>query len=167
MRTALDARREDLDDDEREFVDAIREDGWFRTGVLGEGKHPAFSYTTGFWLKFQAPEVLIHSLRDDIAHDVLWDIFRDLQSGWRPALGQPTDGVLGNLRVCFFRVDRRRYDDHLGWSRWFYRGGDFECVQLVWPDRGGAFPWQDGFDPKFRNDQVDLSVGGWMNKLRR
>lgn len=167
MRTALDADRDKLDAGERNFVDLIREHGWFATHVMGEGEHPSFSYTTGFTVTLQAPEVLLHSLRQDLAHDVLWDVFREVKAGKVLPLGQPIENILGNHRACFFRVARAHYPEHLGWSRWFYGGDEFECLQLVWPDRDDVFPWQDGFDEDMRADQVDLTANGWLSELRQ
>ena len=167
MRTALDADRDKLDAAERNFVDSIREHGWFATHVMGEGEHLAFSYTTGFTSSLRKPEVLLHSLRQDLAHQVLWDVFRDLQAGKILPLGRPIEDILGNHRACFFQVSPRHYPDHLGWNRWFYGGDGFECLQLVWPDRDDVFPWEAGFDEKMRADQVDLTVGGWLGELGR
>jgi hypothetical protein len=165
MRTALDGDRSKLDEQERTFVEAVETHGWFRTSVMAEDEHPSFSYTTGFTLTLGAPEVLIHSLRSDLAHDVLWDLFRDLKAGKRLVLGRPLDDILGNHRACFFAVARRHYRDHLGWSRWFYGGDPFDCLQLVWPDRDDVFPWEPGFDAAMRDNQVDLSETGWLREL--
>jgi len=166
MRTALDADPAKLDDQEKAFVAAIRDHGWFGTHVGADEDQPSFSYTTGFQVSLRAPEILIHSLGFELAQNILWDVFRDLKAGKQLQLGQPISDVLGNHRACFFRVDRSHYAEHLGWSRWFYGGDAFECLQLVWPDRDDVFPWQDGFDAGMRGDQVDLTATGWINELR-
>jgi hypothetical protein len=59
-------------------------------------------------------------------------------------------------------VANRFYADHLGWTRWFYGGDRFPCLQIVWPDRAGVFPWEPGFDATFSNDQADLTEHGWQ-----
>jgi hypothetical protein len=48
--TALDAPELALDEDERKFVQNIRQHGWFRTQIFPESDYPEFSFTTGFWV---------------------------------------------------------------------------------------------------------------------
>lgn len=161
MRTALDASPADLDPDEGEFVAAIREQGWFRTEVLADEDGPGFSYTTGFWLAAGFPEIILFSLRGETAHAVLESILQDLRAGTPPPVGVPAPGIIGGAEAALIPVAPPRYRDYLGWSRWFYRGDDFACLQLVWPDRDGHFPWQREFDPSFADLQPDLSAEGW------
>jgi hypothetical protein len=35
-------------------------------------------------------------------------------------------------------------------------------LQIVWPDHEGLFPWQQGFDQTFADDQPDLTENGWL-----
>ena len=165
MRTALDAPDDALDEHERSFVANIREHGWFRTSVLAEGEDPGFSYTTGFALNAGAPELIVFSLKYEIAHDVLWELFRDAQAGQFLLCGVRSDAAFANLPVYAFPVAKRHYAEHLGWSMWFYGSTDFDCWQIVWPDRAGVFPWEAGFDPAFARDQVDLTEDGWRAAL--
>lgn len=161
MRTALDAPEDALDEHERSFVANIREHGWFRTSVFAEGDEPGFSYTTGFALNTGSPEFIVFGLTYEIAHDVLWDLFRDAQAGRMLPCGVRTDAVFANLPAYAFPVAKRHYAAHLGWSMWFHGGSGFDCWQIVWPDRAGIFPWEDGFDATFAGDQRDLTENGW------
>ena len=165
MRTALDAPSEALDPSETNFVSKVREYGWFRTGVLGEGSNPGFSFTTGFWTSAQHPELIMFSTKADIAHDVFWDLFREAKVGNPLNVGIATSQVFANLPAYAFPVAKRFYADHLGWSRWFYGNDAFPCLQIVWSDRAGLFPWQSGFDPTFSKDQPDLTENGWQAAL--
>jgi len=162
MRTALDLPDKKLDEHERNFVSKIREHGWFNTRILAEAEDPGFSFTTGFWVNTSQPELIIFSLRDGLAHDVLWDLFREAKAGVALAVGKRTDQVFANLPAYVFPMAKRHYREHLGWSRWFYGGDKFPCLQIVWPDREGLFPWEPGFDPAFANDQPDLTEKGWQ-----
>jgi hypothetical protein len=165
MRTALDAPIETFDESEAAFVARIKEHGWFRTSVLGDEEGPGFSYTTGFWVNAKRPELIMFGLKDEIVHDIFWDAFRDAKAGQSLVLGTPIHDLFGNLPAWVFPVATRHYANFLGWSRWFYAGDDFPCLQIVWPDRTGLFPWQDGFDPAFEADQLDLSEGGWRTSI--
>jgi hypothetical protein len=165
MRTALDAPANVLDQAEQSFVAKIREHGWCRTGVFGDDEGPGFSYTTGFWVSANQPEFIIFSTKEEIAHDVFWDLFRDAKSGKPLPIGRRTDAVFANLPAYAFPVAKKHYPDFLGWSRWFYGGDDFSCIQILWPDRGGTFPWEPGFTPDLINDQPDLTEKGWLNEI--
>lgn len=139
----------------------MKEHGWFRTNVFADAEGPGFSFTTGFWLNAQHPEVIVCGLKSEVAHDILWDLFRDAKSGKPIAIGQRTLDVFGNFPAYAFPVAERFYADHLGWSRWFYAGDSFPCVQIVWPDRAGVFPWEEGFDVTLFDAQPDLTEHGW------
>jgi hypothetical protein len=165
MRTALDLPAEALNPSDQDFVAKVREFGWFNTRVFGDDAGPPFSYTTGFWLNVNQPEVIMFGLKRDLAHDVLWDLFRDFEKGQPLPDAASTDRVFGNLRAYAFPVAKRFYGEYLGRSRWFYGSDDFPCLQVVWPDRAGLFPWQEGFDPTFVDDQPDLTEHGWRAAL--
>ncbi len=149
MRTALDVPAAELDEDERSFVAAVREYGWFRTSVLADADGPGFCFTTGFWVSAGFPEIMLFSLGEETAHDLLWDLYRDVKAGAPPPIGAPTPGLVGNCEAALIPVDVRHYDEYLGWSRWFYGGDAFPCLQLVWPDTQDRFPWQLGFEERF------------------
>lgn len=166
MLTALDSPSDALDERELSFVADIREHGWFRTGILGDDEGPGFSFSTGLWVNANHPEVMIFSTKGDIAHDVFWDLFRDAKSGKTLPVGERTDGVFANLPAYAFRVAKKHYRDFLGWSSWFYGGDDFPCLQIVWPDRAGRFPWEPDFDLEFKADQPDLTERGWVNEIK-
>lgn len=165
MLTALNSSPTDLDEHERSFVEKVREHGWFRTSVFGDNTGPGFSYTTGFWLGTGHPELIMFSMKDEIARDVFWDLFREAKGGSQLGAGRRTDAAFANLPAYAFSVAKKHYASFLGWSRWFYGGDEFSCLQIVWPDRAGVFPWQPGFDAHFSADQPDLTERGWLNEL--
>ncbi|MCJ2184524.1 DUF4262 domain-containing protein [Novosphingobium sp. 1949] len=166
MLTALQAPTDLLDEPEKAFVDNVRQYGWTRTKILADEIGPGFSFTTGFWANVQQPELLIFSLKDEISHDVFWDLFRDGQKGEAIPVGVKTSAVFGNLPAYAFPVARRFYQEYLGWSGWFYGGSEeFPCLQIVWPDRSGIFPWEPEFDQEMIGDQTDLTEHGWLASL--
>jgi len=93
MLTTLDVDPSKLDEDEQKFVSSIREHGWFGTAVFGDDEGPGFSYTTGFWLRFNFPEIITFALKREIAHDTFWHIYRTLENGERFAIGQPVGNI--------------------------------------------------------------------------
>jgi len=81
--------------------------------------------------------------------------------GWVWRVGWAEVGRLKRGNSACHRCLKRNYAAHLGWSMWFHGGSGFDCWQIVWPDRAGIFPWEDGFDATFAGDQRDLTENGW------
>jgi hypothetical protein len=163
--TALDAPPDVLDAGERKFVSIIREHGWHLTNVFADEENLGFAYSTGIWLKTGFPEIVAFSLKQQNVHAVLWDIFRGIQSGNPPPIGKRA-GIFADLDGVLLPCAKSpHYRELFGWSRWFYGGDDFECVQLVWPDTQGRFPWERGFEQGFRDLQPDLTEHGWTAAL--
>ena len=165
MRTALDIPTDSLDQNEQVFVANVREHGWFRTSVFEDEVGPGFSYSTGFWISGQQPELIMFSMKPEIVHDVFWNLFGEGKAVLTLPVGQRTDIVFANLPAYAFPVAEIFYADYLGWSRWFYGGNNFPCLQIVWPDRGGVFPWEAGFDTGFHDAQPDLTEHGWSSAV--
>lgn len=161
MLTALDADPSKFDEHERKFVANIREHGWSGTSVPAEDGYLGFSYTTGFWKTLEFPELIVFSLRSDVAHQIFWSVFRALEDGRELPVCEPIEDILEGKNVVLAPVDRQHYREFLGWLRWFYGGDEFPCVQLVWPDRNNLFPWQPGCETSVVRDQQDLTGSGW------
>ncbi len=167
MRTALDADPDMLDGKERKFVAEIREHGWFAIHVGADEGRPGFTYTTGFCLKFGHPELIVFSLPLQIALDTFWHLDRELEVGRRIPVGVLSSDIFTNAPAMLLPVSQRHYADHLGWSRWFYGGNGFECLQLVYPDRDGHFPWSSDAPVDIRAAQPDLTEGNWSGLCAR
>jgi hypothetical protein len=167
MRTALDAAPSALDEHEKTFVAKIREHGWIRTYIAPDEEGPGFSYTTGFWLSFKFPELIVFSMRAEIGHDTFWHIYKELKAGQTFKIREPTELVFENSEAFFLEVAEKQFPEYLGWNRWFYGNDRFRCLQLVWPDPGGKFPWDFDMAKDFRDDQPDLTNGDWSGLRRR
>jgi hypothetical protein len=96
MHTALDADPVRLDKHEQHFVEQIRKHGWFGTYVAPDDEGPGFSYTTGFWLKFKFPELILFSLRRNVAHDTFWHMYHEFEAGRGFPVGEPTEDIFQN-----------------------------------------------------------------------
>lgn len=144
----------------------VREHGWFRTEISAAEGGPNFTFTTGFWINASQPELIMFSLNGKTAHSVFADLFREAERNNALPVGKRSNAIFGNSPAYAFRVARRHYPNYLGWSGWFYGGrDDFPCLQIVWPDRAGLFPWETGSDPSFSNSQPDLTEEGWLASL--
>jgi hypothetical protein len=164
MLTALDVAPAELDPHEQNFVEQIRKHGWFGTHVAPDDKGPGFSYTTGFWLKFNFPELIVFSLKRSVAHDTFWHAYRELGTGRHFAIGEPLDEIFRGFAAVLLPVSLQHYRSYLGWSRWFYGNDDFHCLQLVFPDSAGQFPWSPTVSKSFQTAQPDLTSGNWSEQ---
>lgn len=161
METSLELKFSTLDDQEKVFVNNIREHGWFGTHVNDDEEGPGFSYTTGFWHRFKVPEVVVFSIPSEATHQIFWNIFNDLEAGKQFPLDTPIAGVLNEYDVFMGRISKDHFNEYLGWNQWFYRGDHFEAQQLIWPDKSGNFPWSDGASSSFIGTQSNLTGHNW------
>jgi Domain of unknown function (DUF4262) len=70
--------------------------------------------------------------------------------------GQRYDNLLMGYQCEFRMVNPTRYDGLLNYAIWYYKSSPFPVLQLVWPDQAGLFPWDEGFDERFRKQQLRL-----------
>lgn len=126
-----------------------------------DGEGPDFSYSTGFTLNHGYPEIILFSLPQEVSHNVLQDFCREMEAGHKPPVGSKVSGIFQHADAVLFPVAKAAYPEHLGWNRWFCDGDSFDCLQLIWPDQGGKFPWEDGFSSKLADSQPDLTEDGW------
>lgn len=161
MLTALDTPPGRLDEDEHDFVTTVREHGWIETHVSADEEGPDFTYTTGFWLGLKMPEIIIFSIKQDAAQDILGHIYREAQSGVSFPNAVRLSSVFQNVEAVLLPVAKPLYPKYLGWSRWFYGNDDWPCLQLVWPDPNGKFPWEAGYGERFEDSQPNLTGGAW------
>lgn len=162
MHTALDLDPSAFNDYELRVVKAVREHGWFCPSVFSQdGNEPGFSYSVGIWKTLGQPEIIVFGLPAQVSHGVLWDLYRRFEQGFAPEVGEPIDELLEGYPAYLMPAGRKA-DEHMLSTNWFYDGEAYPRLQLVWPDMEGVFPWEPNFDPKFANDQPDLSDEGWM-----
>lgn len=152
---------ETLNPYERKLVQDVRDHGWRSVTAGADGGAPSFSYTTGFWRSLAAPEVIVFDFPLDLAHDVFGQMYRLLRAGPPLPVGQRIEGVLSGESIFLLPADPVAAADFLLSSRWFYKDAEYPCVQLVWADRAGLFPWQEGFAPGLADLQPDLSRRAW------
>ncbi len=81
----------------------------------------------------------------DLAVDLRQQIRLKLQAG------QSKQQIVG------FMVDR--YGEFVLSALWFHDGNEFPLYQIVWPDRQGRFPWNEGAEIDPRHRQLVLGQG--------
>ena len=146
------------------MVRHVQETGWSVLMVAGEVE---FAYTIGLWHSFRRPEVVIFGLHSEDMHQWLNAcVDRGRDHGW-PAKGEDFPGVLDGFPVRLRPVHPSWDDALFGTARRFYQNR-VPAVQLVWPDRNGIWPWQEGATISCRIRQAfawlpvaEHPVGGW------
>ncbi|MEM1197161.1 MAG: DUF4262 domain-containing protein [Pseudomonadota bacterium] len=153
----------DLNDFEQKMLATIDQHGCQILRIFDpDGETLDFSYSIGFESTLAQPEMLISGLPPETAKNFINDtlaLCRD--EGFLLADFARTDRLIKGLD-CVFRSVRSDclVPDYFGSAIWFAEtqlNQPFSrAVQLVWPDRAGLLPWDQGFDEGFRGEQDQL-----------
>lgn len=127
--------------------------GWHVVKVLEDSRDPPFAYTVGLFQTFGHAEILVIGLPHPVAHVLLNDVGAAARAGRRFQVGRRYAELLVGYECTFREVPRRGYPSYLGRALWFYGRTTFPALQLVYPDRHGRWPWQEGVSPEFRARQ--------------
>jgi hypothetical protein len=136
-------RPDDLDPDD--FADGLH-----LIHVEAANEHPPYSFTMGLWRAFQQPELVVFGLEPATADDLLQVIADDVEDGGRFVAGETRSGILHGYPIWFGRVGPQQvrslldgFDGPLGTE-------DVPMLQVVYPDKQGRWPWQEGVRTGFR-----------------
>jgi hypothetical protein len=116
-----------------------------------EPPQAGYSYTINFPDHVGFPDVVVFGLTPVAARGLLGLVRDTLAAGTEIPIGAELVGLLDNeLRCCFAAVDLAEWEPLFATAQAWYRGDDFEIVQLVYPDRNGFLPYEAGFDQRLR-----------------
>lgn len=141
---------------ERQALEDIAEYGVHIVHVPDSDSGPGFSFTIGLWHQFGQPEVIAFGLPEEVAHELLNAIADEADDGRTFRDGEKHDELLVGYPVRFVAVPPDARASYFGLAEWAYAGEPFECVQLVWPDKQGRWPWDDAVRDGFRTGQPVL-----------
>jgi len=159
---------ETLDDNQKAIIENVEKFGWSVMHVTSDNPEaPTFCYSIGFEHTLGQPEVLVYSLRRDLAGSMVNALFHQCKDDGL----ELTDGkAIGNLIEgydCVARPieDPRAWERHFGYAMWFQRYRDGKelrrAMQIVWPDPDSrAFPWEENCSPGIRLGQIQLYPSG-------
>lgn len=151
---------------EQKLVDDVAQYGWHVMKVSSradEPYEPPFAYTIGLDATFGWPELICYGLDIDVMAKLLNNAVDELKGGSRPpAEGMILTGVVTDFECRLVPVAQRHHKDHLGFAIWYarYRGlqaSSVRCLQLVWPDREGLYPFESGCSQGVKDMQPLLS----------
>jgi hypothetical protein len=118
----------------------MRQYGWALTGV-GEGEDsPPFHYTTGLYKRFQHPELVVVGLPYEAGGVILNLVGETIKRGAHYGGGETLVGIATvPLRTRRVAVPTDGVGSPMMTKR-IYGYDDFPYLQLLWPDRHGAWP---------------------------
>ena len=113
-----------------------------------DSEGPTYSFSIGLFLNFQHPEIIIFGLSQKTAGIVINEICVKVQKGRSFQAGETTDEFFTGAKATFVAVAPTAYRNFLGSAQWFYRclNNKFPVLQVVWTDKYGKFPWEDGHE---------------------
>ncbi len=130
------------------------EERGFHLGVIPpEGGTPGWAFTIGLVERFAHPELLAFAPNPEFLQRLVGTLAQRVRRGDRFEAGRAYAAVLADREVALRPVERKWYAPFLGNVAWHYGGESFPALQCFWPDRAGRFPWDEDFDPKWRDAQ--------------
>ena len=146
----------DMTRSELKVLADIDTDGVHIVHVPESDGQPGYSYTIGLPYSFEHAEVVVFGLSPDVAEELLNAVADEAADGAKFAADAQHDGLLHGYPVRFFAVAKGWYGQFLQTALWAHEGDGFECLQLVWPDKQGRWPWHDDVREGFAEMQPVL-----------
>ncbi|MCB0997519.1 MAG: DUF4262 domain-containing protein [Acidimicrobiales bacterium] len=150
----------DVHDDEQETraLDIIGRHGWLVTAIEAADGIPGWAFTTGLTHSFGWPELAMTGLPTATLHACLNEVAGRARDGVPYVDGARLGDVLEGYDVELRSADLIWNYSLFGWSRWFAQHVEPRFAQVVWPDRAGRFPADEGFDQALAHLQPRLGV---------
>jgi hypothetical protein len=129
-------------------ISHIEEFGCSVVNVAKTNHGLGWSYTIGIFDTSGKPEIITVGLPPETAHFALNESAKLLRAGVDLTKGRHRD-LIGQVDCEFRPVDPKWVEHLMGWAAWYYDGGAFPVLQVVYPDRQNRFPEDEGFDKTF------------------
>jgi hypothetical protein len=133
----------------------VRQHGCHIVGIAADERGPKYDFSVGLFLNYGQAELILFSLYADDACSLINTVRDRAAAGRKFVAGEVCDDILIESRVCFIDASFPAFVDYMGIAIWFYRRSlhPFPCLQMVWSDRSGLFPWNTGFDERLKGYQ--------------
>lgn len=155
------SKRSGFSSADAKFLEIIDTFGWHVMSVApkvdSDDKQEWFSYSTGLFMRFDVPEIILCGLDSNTATSIINEIGDAIKSGLKFDLDKEHSDVFGGDVKCRFRLmHASRYDEYVCRARWFYEGDNFPVWQCFWPDKSGHYPWERNCHPEVKELQPSL-----------
>jgi Domain of unknown function (DUF4262) len=121
---------------------------------------PPYEFSIGLFLNYDQAELIIFGLEANDSVGVINSVRDRAAAGRKYLAGEICDDLLIESRICFIDAPFPAFVDYMGIAIWFYRKlpRPFPCLQMVWSDRNGLFPWNPGYDERLKGYQPLLKI---------
>ncbi|GGY45219.1 hypothetical protein GCM10007148_12730 [Parvularcula lutaonensis] len=153
----------DLTEMDLKCIEDVHEHGWQALSVSGDQNGPGFTYSIGWPVTVNQPDVLVFGLPSELAHALLSDLFSRLKNGLKLSHGDCIAELIKGYDCAFREIHPSRYAGHVNYSLWYCKWAGLErstyrAMQMFWPEKGtGFFPWEDGSGDAITAAQPDHS----------
>lgn len=148
-----DPHQQDIEQTRAKIWADIQTYGFSALGVIGDQGTPHCMYTIGLFPDIMA-ELILFGLRPDQATHVFHLIVNRRKAGTVFSSGHMYEGIAQDYPLYFHQVEREHYPRYVVAAlRWHQDTREFPLLQVVWPDPAKRFPWQPGFEERFKADQ--------------
>ncbi len=139
----------------------VSDHGWAVTGRHGDEAAPPWSYSVGMWVSHQVPELILCGLPVDSGAAIINAIGARIADGAEYSPGDVLDDICAApLALRPVESSWRATGGLLGISHAFYGMVRPPYLQVVWSDRNGTFPWEQGSPPRLAGMQPLL----WLHR---
>lgn len=132
----------------------IRRHGCHITAVFDpEGQDPSFAYSVGIMADTGAPEAIVIG-PDPRAAGCLIQLYNwRVHAGEQFQRGTRYPGFLEDHPVYIEPAKPERVAEYTLGCGTYYRDRPYAVVQIIWPTRGGLWPWSAGIAEEFQRLQ--------------
>ena len=120
---------------------------------------PAYAYSVGVPALVGFPEIAVFGLTPVASNGLIGLVVDALRGGTEIPLEVELVGLLDNdLRCMFAPVDAPAESGSFATLDAWYRGQPYEVVQLLYPDRNGFMPYENGYEHRLRYAQPVVGI---------
>ncbi len=155
-----------MSDEQRERVEHdIATTGWHLVMVPPEQGTPGWAHTIGLTQRYAHPELIIFGPDLEQIGPLANHLGAGVRGGRTFEPDTDEDGILQGNRLAFRSVAPKWVPIFLGNAAWHYERENLAVLQAFWPDPGGSFPWEEGADPSWSDDQPRLASANTVEAL--
>lgn len=111
---------------------------------------PSFAYSVGLTETFHHPEIICFGLNTQLLHDLINDVVEIIKKEGRLNPEKEYQNIFKDSRAKFLPIDPRNIEDYFKVAIQYFGSQKINGLQLIWTDRNNKFPWEDGFEEKFK-----------------
>ena len=143
---------------EQAIIAGVEKYGWWVPMFKAEGNAPSFAYTIGLWKTFKHPEIICFGLPPRTIGQILNNAGSIIKEGEKMPLYVRYNRLFERGDAVFLPINsEEQMRAYFGYGLWYHKGL-FPAIQLVWGDTANRFPWEEGFESKFRPFQPLLET---------